>query len=681
MSGAPPSRSALPVHAFVFVGAVLLFGLEPLVGRLLLPRFGGAFHVWTTALMFFQGALFVAYAYAHLLAGRLGRWHLLVVALPLAFLPPTVGDGPVGAADAGAILVLLLRHVAVPFVVLATTAVVAQRWWARSGREPYGLYAVSNAGSLGALLLYALAVEPLVGLSTQRWSWTVGYVVYLGLAFLAWRAKGPPASAAPLPKLPPAPRPRPAALLYWAVLSAAPSAFLMAVTNLIALDAGSVPLVWIVPLALYLGSFVVAFASPRDAEAGTRVPGPVRRLWPHVAAVGLFFFSGGEAGGGWVDVAVHLGVLAFVALAAHGELYRARPAPRHLTLYYLVIALGGWLGGAVVALLAPVAFDGLWEYPLALAALALALGIGRREALCAWLRTAPRLALVASAALVLVIVGKVAYASSSEDASETLAVRRSFYGLYRVIRTPRGEGAVRDLVSGSTRHGRQREGDLTPLSYYHPAGPLGDALATVASPRRLGVVGLGVGAAAGHLAAGDRARFFEIDPAVAELARAHFGYLRGAPGATEVVVGDARVSLERERDEAPPYDLLLVDAFAGDAIPTHLLTLEAFALYRARLAPDGLLLLHVSNRYYDLRPVLRANAERLGLVGAHVARLEGLAPEQDPSRYVALARRPARLAGLLARGWRRLSETPALAGAAPWTDDHVDVLEALVADW
>ncbi|HJL15537.1 MAG TPA: hypothetical protein RMH99_07780, partial [Sandaracinaceae bacterium LLY-WYZ-13_1] len=477
-----PRRAGTSVHAFVFVGAVLLFGLEPLVGRLLLPHFGGAFHVWSTALMFFQGALFVAYAYAHLLAGRLGRWHLLVVASPLAWLPPSVDGDPGAQASAWGVLGLLLEHVAVPFVVLATTAVVAQRWLARAGREPYGLYAVSNAGSLGALLLYALVVEPLVGLRVQRWAWAAGYVAYAALAVLAWRAKGPTTRAAPMAPLDPSPPPRPTALLYWGLLSAAPSAFLMAVTNLIALDAGSVPLVWVVPLAIYLGSFVVAFATPRPGT-DTRVPGPVRRLWPHVAAVGLFFFSGGDAGGGWIDVAVHLGVLAFVTLAAHGELYRARPAPRHLTLYYLVIALGGWAGGAVVALLAPVAFDGLWEYPLALVALALTMSVARRDELASWLRTAPRLALVASAGLVIVIVGKVAYATSERDAAETLEVRRSFYGLYRVTRTSRGGGAVRDLVSGSTRHGRQREGDLTPLSYYHPEGPLGDAFALVEPPR------------------------------------------------------------------------------------------------------------------------------------------------------------------------------------------------------
>lgn len=659
------------IQTFVFLGAALLFSLEPMVGRLLLPRFGGSFHVWTTALMFFQGVLFVAYLYAHVLAKRLGRGHLALIAMPLVVLPISVGE-PIESEGAGlgAILSILGQHVALPFGVLATTAVIAQRWSAAAGREPYGLYAISNAGSLGALLGYALVIEPLFGLETQRWAWMALYVAYAVCAVFAWHAVRAPmrvADAAPSSSRPPVSQ-----WIYWAALSAAPSAFLMAVTNLIALDVGSVPLVWVVPLALYLGSFVVAFASPKadDAE-GTRVPGAIRRLWPHVAAVGVFFFSGGDAGGGFLDVAVHLAVLAFVCLAAHAELHRARPAAEHLTLYYLVIAAGGWIGGALVALLAPVAFTGLYEYPLSLAALAVTMLIGQRHILRTWLAGRPRAALLASAALVVVIVVKVA-SSRSEDTTETLARRRSFYGLYRVTRMERADGPVRDLVSGNTRHGRQREGDTTPLSYYHARGPLGDALTLLEPPRRAAIVGLGVGAAAGHFDRGEHVRFFEIDPVVAELARDQFTYLRDSNAEVDVVVADARIALARDEGT---YDLVFVDAFSGDAIPTHLLTREALRLYLERLAPNGVLLLHVSNRYYDLRDVLGAMAPTLGLAGAEVARITGLARDQDPSQYVALARDAARLAPLIEqRGWQPLRRSD----AREWTDDHANVLEALV---
>ncbi len=670
-------RRFTSLHAFVFLGALLLFTLEPLVGRMLLPHFGGAFHVWTTSLMFFQGALFVAYLYAHLVAERIGAWHLLVVALPLALLPPSVGGGGADDASSVAILARLVAWVALPFGVLATTAIVAQNWRARSGVAPYALYAVSNAGSLGALLVYALAIEPLFGVETQRWGWAVGYLIYGALAVVAFRRHA--AGTAPVhAQAAETPAPAMGTMVYWALLSAAPSAFLMAVTNHIALEAGNVPLVWVVPLALYLGSFVIAFADPPAGEP-SRVPRLVRRLWPHVAAVGVFFESGGDAGGGWIDALIHLAVLAFVTLAAHAELYRHRPEARWLTRYYLVIAAGGWLGGAFVALLAPVAFKGLWEYPLALAALAITMLVGRRAELRAWLKGAPKLAIAVTLALVAVIVWKVADGAGARDVSDTLAVRRSFYGIYRVTRTPRGDGAIRDLVSGTTRHGRQREGDGTPLSYYHPRGPLGDVFAEY-TPASVGAIGLGVGAAAGHLKQPEqRMRFYEIDPVVVDLAERYFSYLRRAGERAEVVTGDARVSLEAERQRGePPYDLLLIDAFAGDAIPSHLLTIEALQLYLDRLAEGGVLLLHVSNRYYDLRPVLRANAEVLGLSGVHVARIHDLALDQDPAQYVALARDDAPLEPLrLRRGWRRLRDTPALAGARPWTDDHVAPLEAL----
>jgi hypothetical protein len=649
-------RARFAIPAFVFTGAVLLFSLEPLVGRMLLPRFGGAFHVWTTALMFFQGALLVGYLYAHFVAERIGRFHLVTIALPIVLLPISFGRAPSTGTDG--ILYLLVRHVALPFCVLATTAVVAQRWWASAGKEPYRLYAVSNAGSLGALLGYALIIEPLVPLSIQRWAWMIGYVIYALIATVARQAQTARAAIE---------RPPVRAMIYWGCLSAAPSAFLLAVTNLVALDAGSIPLVWVIPLAIYLGSFVIAFAKE------DRVPRFVRRLWPHVALVGVFFGSGGELGTGWLGALVHMVVLAFVCLAANAELYRARPPASQLTSYYVVIALGGWVGGAAVALLAPVAFDGLHEYPAALAALALTMGIAQRTELAAWIKRGPKIAIAVTVLLVLVIAGKMITASIEENrTSETLAERRSFYGLYAVTRTRRPDGAVRDLVSGTTRHGRQREGDLTPLSYYHPDGPLGDVLSILDHPWTIGAVGLGVGAAAGHLQGGDRIRFFEIDPVVVELARAHFTYLEGSRGEVDVVVGDARVSLEREHDR---HALLLIDAFSGDAIPTHLITVEALRLYLTKLERDGVLLLHVSNRYYNLRGVLSANARALDLHGVEIERLRGLADDEDPSQYVALARDRARLRPLLDRGWRALGREGDV-----WTDDHVNVLGALVID-
>lgn len=662
-------RAPRSVSAFVFLGAVLLFSLEPMSGRLLLPRFGGAFHVWTSALMFFQGALVVGYAYAHLVAERIGRLHLGVVGLPLLFLPIGLGDEPSESASVLAILGLLMRHVAVPFVVLSTTSIVAQRWMTSAGKEPFWLYALSNAGSLGALLGYALIVEPFVGLEVQRRAWSVLYVVYVAAALFAWRSAGPKEPPRNV-TVSPSERPSTGRLAYWALLSAAPSAFLGAVTNLIALEAGSVPLVWVVPLAIYLGSFVVAFA--HDDEGRTRVPGIFRRLWPHMAVVGLFFFTGGS-GPGWLPVVLHVLVLAFVSLAAHAELHRTRPAPSELTRFYLVIALGGWAGGAFVALLAPALFPGLYEYPIALALLGLTIALGNRRELRRWLASGARGPLLISAALVLVAVGRMAWGTFAVDSGTTLAVHRSYYGHYRVTRLERADGVmVRDLFSGSTRHGRQREGDRTPLSYYHPEGPLGDALSLFDAPRHIGVVGLGVGAAAAYLNADDRIRFFEIDPVVEKLAREHFTYLEDCPAELDVVIGDARLSLEAESAHDDPYDLLFIDAFAGDAVPTHLLTVEALTVYLSRLRANGVLLFHISNRFYDLGAVLAATAAELRLSGVQIERVTHLASDEDPSRYVALARDPARLEAL--EHWRPLRPT---AASGLWRDDHVNVLEAL----
>lgn len=687
------------LRVFVFLGALLLFAMEPMIGRLLLPGFGGAFHVWTTSLMFFQGALFVGYLYAHLASARAGRWHLAVLAAPLVLLPPTVrlaGEG----GGIGTLLAELTVDFGLPFVALATTGVVAQGWLARStlpGRaSPFFLYATSNLGSLVALLAYALVIEPLVGLEVQRWAWALGYAAYLGSAWLAYRAThaggtAPVESVATESVATGTPRPGAGRIAYWLLLSAFPSVFLMAVTNLIALDAGNVPLVWVVPLALYLGTFIVAFATPKPGEE-TRVPGAVRRLWPHFAAVGLFFFAGAETGGTWVQVVLHLFVLCAVCLAAHAELYARRPATEHLTLYYLVISLGGWVGGAFVALGAPAFFTGLFEYPLALVGLALTMAIARRAELLAWAKGPGRGAVVVTLLLVAAIAWRVASAAGERSSEiRTLEVRRSFYGLYYVLERPSSRGTERDLVSGTTRHGRQflaPELRGEPLSYYHRSGPLGDAMAILdarpsAGSQRFGVVGLGVGAAAAYVDPGESIEFYEIDPAVDDLARRHFHYLGDCRGEERTIVGDARLTLARAVREgsAPRYDLLLIDAFAGDAIPTHLVTREAVELYRGTLAEDGVLLFHVSNRFYDLRPVLAAIAHALGM---HAATKEALRPADreaaDPSVYFVMTEREEELAPFLERGFTRTDARAAAAGPI-WTDDHASSLGALVPDW
>ncbi|UJR83520.1 spermidine synthase [Sandaracinus amylolyticus] len=676
------------LRVFVFLGAFLLFAMEPMVGRLLLPGFGGAFHVWTTSLMFFQGALFLGYLYAHLASERAGKWHLALLAIPIVLLPPTVriaGEG----GGIGTLLATMAVDFGLPFIALATTGVVAQGWLARStlpGRaSPFFLYATSNTGSLVALLAYALVIEPLVGLGVQRWAWAIGFVLYLASAFFAYRATHAGGTAPVVATETVAPTTEtvaPGRIVYWLLLSAFPSVFLMAVTNLIALDAGNVPLVWVVPLALYLGTFILAFGEP------SRVPAAVRRLWPHFAAVGLFFFAGAETGGTWLQVVLHLGVMFAVCLAAHGELYASRPSAKHLTLYYLVISLGGWLGGAFVALGAPAFFTGLWEYPLALAGLALTMVIARRAELFAWMKGPGRGAVAITIVLIGAMGWRIASASSSSRASatRTLEVRRSFYGLYYVLERPSTRGTERDLVSGTTRHGRQflaSQHRSEPLSYYHRTGPLGDTMAILDAREtratRFGVIGLGVGAAAAYVEPDQSIDFYEIDQAVDDLARTHFHYLEDCRGDEQTLVGDARLTLARG-DVRTDYDLLLVDAFAGDAIPTHLVTREAVELYRGAVAEHGVLLFHISNRYYDLRPVLAAIARDLGM---HAATKQFLRPPDreaaDPSVYFVMMESEDELAPFVERGFTPVTATwPEPVSA--WTDDHASSLLALMPD-
>jgi len=689
----------LALRLYVFLGAFLLFSLEPLVGRLLLPEFGGAFHVWTTSLMFFQGLLLLAYGWAHLVAPRIGRAHAILLLLPLLVLPP--GQGEItGEHDVFALLFALVRSCALPFVALATTSVTAQAWLARSslpGKEsPYFLYALSNVGSLAALLLYALVIEPLVGLSTQRLVWSVGFGVWIGSALLAWRATVPVPGKLPELAIEAAPAPAPAldadrpsgrTIAYWIVLSACPSALLMAVTNLIAIDAGNVPLVWVVPLALYLLTFVWAFADPPPGRS-TRVPAAVLRIWPHFAAVGLFFWSGADTGSTWMEILLHAGIFFVITLAAHTELYRVRPAAKHLTLFYLVMAFGGWVGGAFVALIAPALFTGLFEYPISIVALAVAMVIWRADDLRGWIKTAGVPAIAISLALIAVIAFKVAEGATTGSGNErVVATDRSFYGIYRVLETRRDGALMRDLVSGTTCHGRQfmdAPGRAEPLSYYHREGPLGDVMRALredraGAPLTIGAVGLGVGAAAAYVEPADRMTFYEIDAADVAFAERYFHYLEDARGEVDTVVGDARVRL-RELEHSPEWDLLLIDAFAGDAIPTHLVTLEAVELDRTLVRGDGYLLFHISNRYYDLLPVLARIAHELDMPAAFERDLNNLAVGQDPAVYFLFAPSDASIEPLLRSGWVRV--TPELgADAWLWTDDHVNTLAALLPDW
>ena len=668
----------------VFLGALLLFGMEPLVGRLLTPYFGGAAHVWLTCLMFYQAMLMVGYLYAHLFAERVRGWHLLLLLLPFINLPLTVTAMPDAQAPLLQVVVILCLHVAVPFVVLSTTAVVAQLWLSRSslgGRyEPYPLYAASNAGSLIALLGYTFLAEPLIGVRLQSRLWAGAYVVYALIVALTWlhlRPSGPsPGEAAASWAAAPG-KTENRAYLQWLLLSSLPSALLLAVTNFVALEIGSFPLTWIAPLALYLASFIVTF------RTNGGVPGFLRRFWPELLLVSLFLYVWESTSA--LTILVHLLVFFLLCIVANGRLYELRPEAKRLTHYYLAIAFGGWLGGAAVSLVAPFVFRGLYEYPLILALLACAFWWCRGRSMTP---VGDRL-LGKTAVLRLAALGILAFFIVKESLVlfqyPVVHRHRNFYGTYRVKDLPSIDGQadyVRKLVHGMTLHGAQLlppEWRRMPIYYYYRGGGIANVYEVKTPPRDMAILGLGAGAVAAYAKEGDRITYYEIDPDNETIARRWFTYLDECRGEVRVIVGDGRLAMQSGRSEGRRYDIIHMDAFTGDGIPTHLLTREAIEIYLSRLAPGGIILFHVSNRYYELRPVIKSTARELGLHGAINTPLnrDRLKPYQSSVWCVALARDPGDLQPLLKLGWVRLGSHDGLNDMAPWTDDYINILAPL----
>jgi SAM-dependent methyltransferase len=665
--------------AFVFLGACLMFGVEPLIGRLLLPYFGGAAHVWLTCMVLFQGLLLAGYAWAHGLAARLGAWHLALFAVPVLVLPLDLVAEPSADAPLLSITLAVLRAIGLPFLAMSTVSVVAQLWWARSPlgetSQPYPLYAASNAGSLVALLAYPLLVEPNLGLTAQRWAWTAGYLVLVALSVASYLALKPRRGSQPVaPEADRGPQPTWGDRAWWLTLSAVPSAFLLATTNVIAGEVGSFPLVWVVPLALYLGSFMVVF---RDRGG---VPRWIGAVWPELLALSAVVFMFGVSH--LALVVLHALALLLVAVLLHGELYERRPAPARLTSFYLWMSVGGFVGGSLVTFGAPYMFPGNWEYPLLLVAIVVVVGVLRgRRVLQAF--QASTLPLVATRLTVLMgaaaVVGVGAW-SFAQIAFRDLAQYRTFYGVFRVrdMEDDRSGKSVRYILHGATLHGSQVLDDelrMVPSEYYHPSQCIAEAFEQVPSPRRIGIVGLGAGALSGFSRTGDQVDFYEIDPKNEEIARRWFTWLDQSPGKLRVIVGDGRLELATRTET---YDYLQMDAFSGDGIPVHLINREALQVYGQRLAPDGLLMLHVSNRYYDLRPVVKSTSALDGWSGAFAGPRPAQVPLSRPATCVVLARDPARLQGLVDKGWTRFGADDGLPDLTPWTDDYVNMLDPLL---
>jgi hypothetical protein len=681
-----------------FLGAALLFAVQPLVAKLLLPLLGGSAAVWNTAMVFFQLALVVGYLVAHVTTrglsprshrlAQVGLLAVFLVTLPIAL--PQGWEPPAGSPTLWVFAALAIM-VGGPFLALATVSPTLQRWLAETGHpratNPYFLYAASNSGSLLALLAYPLLLEPTWGVTTHVRMWSVGYgFLVVLIAAAAWWTRG----AAPTPSGPALFAPGGVAgrrRWFWVYTAAVPSALMLGVTRHLATDVASFPLLWVVPLAIYLATFIIAFAGrPGVIAAGA---GAVRFLAiPLLLSIALTFEST------VLSLLLPLAFFAGAGVLAHGRLYESRPQPAHLTEFYLWLAVGGAAGGVLASLIAPIVFQSIAEYPLAIGmALTVlphrsaprgrlvyaALGMGAIASMLAQLggsfglsnfllgatgviafamvRESRAFAMVLAALLAVAVVAP----------AETIVAERTFYGVYRIYAV----GSDYVMSSGTTVHGAQRRfGDepTQPIHYYHREGPVGSFFSAL-QPEALevGVIGLGTGSMAAYAGPTDHYTFYEIDPAVVAMARdpGLFTFLEEAAGTVDVVVGDGRLEIAREPDGS--FDVIVLDAFSSDAIPVHLLTTEAIDTYRRKLTAEGLLLVHISNRYLDLEPIVGRITTELGM-SARVDRFEPTA-EQRQSGAATSVWVVAGFGELPVSGWEDLRDNGPL-----WTDSYTSIL-------
>lgn len=735
----------------LFSAASLLFAVQPLMSKVLLPLFGGSALVWAAALVFFQAGLLAGYAYAFAVSRWLGlRWQVAVqaiaVLMPIVTLPLTVRAGEVATSVAppAAVVGILALSVGLPYVALASTSPLLQHWFSRTthraAADPYFLYAAGNAGSLLGLLAYPFVFEPLMPVGTQQQLWSVSYVAFgvltIGTGWLALRRQRsagsiaveapagavaaqatpdrelPAGTTEPGPATPRTTAPTPARYARWVVLAFVPAAMLTAVTTYVTSDIAAVPMLWVFPLALYLVAFIVAYSRRRFIS-----PGLAGTILAVLAVAVIVAILGLVALPLWALLVLQYALFFSAALVAAMLLADDRPGTESLTAYYLLMALGGVLGGAFSGLAAPLLFDSTIEYPVGLL---LAIGLipplrphgGSDRAFLKDLTVGLALFLgllvlltilsvagVQAAGLQLVLAGvavgalllrgrpvRLAFALGGILAITLLAGQpplfgdRTFYGVHRV--TEDGDRHV--YVSGTTVHGAQEMttgGSRRPLSYYHPDGPVGDVFEMLRSRSHpikcVAVVGLGAGSLVAYAETGEHWRFYEVDPVVVEIATTDelFTYLADAPASVDTNEGDGRLGLAAEPSRT--IDVIMVDAFTGDAVPAHLLTREAVELYLGRLRPSGILVFNTSNRFVDVSRVVAGAAEETGMVGivrgddeAATASASG----RDPSEWVVVARTEDDLGALpTAPGWHPLSDLDPVL----WTDDYSDLVSVL----
>jgi hypothetical protein len=711
----------------LFLSAALMFAVEPMIGKMLLPLVGGTPSGWIVAMAFFQVMLLAGYLFAHLLSRFPPRLHAALFVMTLLagmlFLPIRMPTGADGNPTAFGIFGLLTIVAAVPFIALSAASSTLQRLFTTTGhasaKDPYFLYAASNLGSFAGLLFYPFAIEPAFGLSDQARYWLYAFVllVVLSAVCLLPARKGEARARFPKSNTPVSTRQR----LEWIALAFFPSSLMLGVTTHISTEIFSAPLIWVLPLAVYLLTFVIAFSRKMLIK-----PRTVETFQPIVVAlvVGLLLSYNAEVRISWYAVAFHLFAFCTVALMCHMRLAQQRPLGngRQLTEFYLMISIGGALGGLLNAFIIPVVLDRLIEYP-AMMILSCVMNPAFRQPLPPH---AKRFAIIgaAGAALVLILMASRGFIHGSSAGMYTLGMgladmllfgtalvlatharivafgmmallllsqfaiprdvlltERDFYGVIKVFDRPQAADGktynVRFIVHGNTVHGFQvtdKKYEKTPTLYFWNGGPPGDIFG-VYNPRKIAIIGLGAGTMNCYSNSKNEFTFLEIDPAVVKVASDPeiFTFLSACKGKRppRVITGDGRLELGRVEEK---FDLIALDAFSSDVIPTHLITLEALKVYLDHLAPSGIIMLHVSNRYFDLSHILAVNAHKLGLKWRYAKKGADKAFYTAPSKWFVMARRGVSLSPLDAYQWK---EVPADENRRPWTDDYTNLLSTL----
>ncbi|MEK6742535.1 MAG: fused MFS/spermidine synthase [Nitrospirota bacterium] len=665
----------------IFLSAFLLFQIQPMIAKMILPWFGGSAAVWITAMLFFQTALLGGYLYAHwsvrslgprsqslVHAGLLGASLLLLPVTPSLAWKPSGGEEPIVR-----ILGLLAVSIGLPYMLLSTTSPLIQAWYARRHRSalPYRFFALSNLASLLGLLAYPFLVEPNVTLRQQSLGWSMAYGVFVLLCAIAAIAYGRNATpdtstttADGIDEETASSPPRTKDQIFWMVLAACASTFLLSITNHLTQNVASIPFLWVLPLCLYLLTFILTF----DLEGLYH-----RKAWVWILASALAAMAYGL--GTWnsrtpltLVIPVFCTGLFIVCMFCHGELVKRKPAPRYLTSFYLMLSIGGALGGVLVGLIAPWVLPGYFELAIALMACAvLMLAVIDHRA---WRVTV----VVGWAVAAGVTVASYMYVTSYQESARAMV--RNFYGGLRVTEFDEGtEDEARTMVHGTVIHGKQftsPERHRERITYYGPDSGVGLAVKALRrSPLRVGVIGLGAGSLAAYAERGDVFRFYEINPLVERLARSEFTYLSDSRGRTEVILGDGRLSLERERGQQ--YDLLVVDAFSGDSIPVHLLTTQAMELYFRHLKPAGILALHITNTHLDLAPVVDALTRKLDKHAVMITNDRDEDREIYSATWALISSKPL-TSPAIEEATDDLPHRPELR---PWTDDYNNLFQIL----